>query len=144
VELTLDHVVDSPVGDFFAIVTDPQRRADWNASVRRVELLTEGAPGVGTAWTELTWGLGSFQIEITEMVPDRRFREVTRDRRSELWLSLDLTPVGSQATLVHLEAGGTMRGWRRLPETLMAPLMPWLIGRDLDSAASCDLRGRCP
>ena len=92
-KLGFDHVVTCPATAFWAVISDPARRKEWNASVRSLEVLTPGPPAVGTRWREQTWGLGSFTIEIVEYEPPRRFAEVTVDGRSDLWLALDLTPI---------------------------------------------------
>jgi hypothetical protein len=118
------------------VIADPRRRREWNASVRGIDDVTPGPTAIGTRWTERTWGLGTFRIEVTEYEPDRRFAEVTLGDDSDLWLTVELTPVGAEATLVALRAGGGLSGWRRHLQRLLDPLMPLLIRADLDRAAS--------
>ena len=135
-KLDFEHVVNRSAAAYFAVIADPRRRGEWNASVRSIEMLTDGPPGVGTRWCERTWGLGSFTIEIVEFVPERRFAEVALDDRSDLWLTLELTAIGRGHTLVHVTAGGGMGGWRRLPQALLQPVMPALVRADLNRAAT--------
>lgn len=98
-------------------------------------MLTDGPPGVGTRWRERTWGLGTFTIQVVEFEPPRRFAEATVGGETDLSLEFDLSTVGTGSTLIHLEARGSLSGWRAIPQRWLEPFMGRLIRRDLERAA---------
>ena len=71
----LEHVVGHPVPRVFAVMADVRNRPIWQENTRDVELLTEGAPGVGTRWRETMKGIGTYEAEVVAFEPDRLWIE---------------------------------------------------------------------
>lgn len=61
------------VYDFFA---DPRNRPQWQASLRRVEVLDEGPPRTGVRWVDHVYGAPPFHLRITRMDPGELWAEV--------------------------------------------------------------------
>lgn len=73
VELGID--IDAPAGDIWAVLTDPCRFPEWIKGIQFVEILTEGAYGVGTRYRVTAGKAGrtiEWTVEITKLVPERR------------------------------------------------------------------------
>lgn len=115
----------------FALLSEPVRRPEWQASLRAVEMLTDGPTGVGT---DVTWpGLRPL-MEITCSEPGVRWSECGTWRGVVVDLVLDFTPSVPSGSGTTVTATGTTYA--------AGPLRP--IGRVLDrlgpSAAREDLR----
>lgn len=69
-------VVNRPVSEVFAYVTDVSNLAEWQGGVVEARQVSEGPVGVGTRFTEVRKFLGrriESALEVTEHEPDRRF-----------------------------------------------------------------------
>lgn len=72
VRIAYPHAVE----EVFAVLSDPARRPQWQSSLRRVELLTDGPTGVGTRWYDVTAAPGVRPLmEITRYEPPRVWAE---------------------------------------------------------------------
>ena len=65
--------LDYLVYDYLA---DPHNRPQWQASLRRVEVLDDGPPRVGTRWVDHVVGAPPFHLCITDMEPGDLWAEV--------------------------------------------------------------------
>ncbi|KQY57010.1 hypothetical protein ASD30_12150 [Nocardioides sp. Root140] len=115
----------------FAYLGDPARRAAWQASLRTVELLTDGPTGVGTAWHDVTWPGVRPRMEITVFEPGVRWAERGTWHGLVVDLTLDFVANGA-GTTVRATASTYAPGWRR-------PL-GWGLGLLGPVAARDDLR----
>ena len=93
-----------PVPVVFAYVTEPAHRAEWQRSLKRVELISAGPTRVGTRWRDITWAGMRPVMEITALEPDRMFAERGEWGRFTSSISLRFEPVGHASTRVHVEA----------------------------------------
>lgn len=64
-----------PVERVFAFLADPRNRPRWQASLRKVHMLSEGEPHVGMRWRERPGGLFSFDMEIIALEANRVWTE---------------------------------------------------------------------
>jgi uncharacterized membrane protein len=73
VELAID--INAPVADVWAVLTDPNRFPEWITGIQSVEILTEGAYGLGTRY-QVTAGAGDrtveWTVEITGLESEQR------------------------------------------------------------------------
>lgn len=107
---------DVPVDVAFAYLADPRHRPEWQSSLKRVELLDEGAPRAGQRWLDHTaLGLAP-EMVITRMEPDVLWAETGRWRGIEADLTLGFAPRGAGCRLevsFEVRGAGLLRpvGW---------------------------------
>lgn len=68
--------VAAPRSRVYDYLADPRNRPEWQASLRRVEVLDDGSPHVGTRWVDHVYGAPPFHLRITAMEPDELWAEV--------------------------------------------------------------------
>ena len=105
-----------PVHEAFTYLADPRNRPEWQSSLRRVELLDEGAPHVGQRWLDHTAVGMAPAMELTVLEPDVVWAETGRWRGIEADLTLRFAPYdGGCSVEVEFEVrgGGLLRpvGW---------------------------------
>lgn len=127
--------VDRPVRRVFDYLADPANRPAWQSSLRRVEVLTEGEPRVGTQWYDVTWPGVRPLMEITVWEQDRRWAETGRWHGLEVDLDLELTPLSPSATRVVATTTTRAPGWRRPVGLVLDLLGPAAARSDLRRAA---------
>ena len=81
-----------PVHDAFTYLADPRNRPEWQSSLRRVELIDEGAPRIGFRWRDHTAARVVPEMEITELETDVLWAESGRWRAIEADLTLRFAP----------------------------------------------------
>jgi uncharacterized membrane protein len=147
VEVT--RLIDAPVREVWGVFTDLSRRCDWLSTVTRVEVLTPGRFGAGTAWRETRTmpdgGEVTEEFRVDECSPGRRyvvaspgigadyrmtytFRAVEGGRHAggtEVRAVQDGTPTAPAARLLALVFGG-----------LAARTVEGALRQDLDDLAA--------
>ena len=68
--------VAAPRDRVFAYFSDPVNRPEWQASLRRVDVLDPGEPHVGQRWVDHVYGAPPFHLETTRLEPGRVWAEV--------------------------------------------------------------------
>ena len=116
-QLQCEQVVSMPVERVFAFLADPRNRPRWQASLRKVHMLSEGEPHVGMRWRERPGGLFSFDMEIIALEANRVWTE-----------RLEGAGIAGQIALRFAAEGGTTR--ITVTVTLELP-------RPIDLAAPC-------
>ncbi len=86
---------DVAVGTAFDYLADPRHRPQWQSSLRRVELLDEGAPRVGMRWRDHTAAGVAPLMQITDLDPARSWSEEGRWRFLEATLELVFRPAAT-------------------------------------------------
>ena len=115
----------------FEYLADPRHRPEWQSSLRRVELLDEGAPRVGMRWRDITAVRMAPELTITELEPNVLWAETGRWRAIEADLTLRFAPHrGGCSVDVEFEVRG-----RRLPAAV-----GWAASRAGLFAVRSDLR----
>lgn len=126
-----DLLVDAPVEDVFALLSDPVHRPTYQYSLARVEMLTDGPPRVGTRWRDvLAFGLGTVELEITEFVPNLVWaeRSLTGPMRGDI--RVQFLPVGDKTGL-RFAAEGRIQGVLGRFDTLAGPMFASAVRADL-------------
>lgn len=131
--MELEVVLDAPVERVFAFLADPENRPRWQSSLRRVQVLTEGEPGVGARWREQPLGLGWVELEIVRFERDRAWSERAELALGTFTLTLRFTPEGT-ATRVHVDAELALRGAARLLGPGARLVLPRAFASDLRRA----------
>ncbi len=107
---------DVPVDVAFRYLADPRNRPEWQSSLRRVEVLDDGEPRVGTRWLDHTSVGLTPAMTITALVPDELWWEdgVWRGIRAVLQLHFAPRDGGCRVEFCFAVVGrGVLRplGW---------------------------------
>jgi uncharacterized protein YndB with AHSA1/START domain len=105
-----------PVHEAFAYLADPRHRPEWQSSLRRVELLDDGAPRSGMRWLDHTSVRMAPEMVITDFEPDVLWAETGRWRGIEADLTLRFAPHRDGCTVdaeFEVRGHGVLRpvGW---------------------------------
>ena len=131
--MELEVVLDAPSERVCAVLADPENRPRWQSSLRRVELITNGEPRLGTRWREQPIGLGWVELEIVRFDQDREWSERAELAFGTFTLTLRFTPEGA-ATRVHVDAELALRGAARLLGLGARLVLPRAFASDLRRA----------
>ena len=123
----------APLDVVFGHLSDPERRPDWQSSLRRIEDL-RGDGGVGTTWTDVTAVGARPRMAITEVDPGRVWAERGTLRGIVVNLRLDFAPSGTGTSVTATFDLATVlplwpAGW------VMRRLAPYAVRADLQRAA---------
>lgn len=91
----------------FRYLVDPRNRPEWQSSLLSVTLIDSGDPRVGMRWRDNTMAALRPTMEITELVPFKRWAEVGHWRGVTATLMLRFTAVGAGC---RVGATGTLSG----------------------------------
>jgi Polyketide cyclase / dehydrase and lipid transport len=117
----------------FAVISDPRRRPDWQSSLVRVHMLSQGEPRLGTRWWEETRGGFRFELEITTFEAPRRWAERAKGRHIDAEMDVRFESRGA-ATLLRVEVGVRLYGALRLLKPGIAAFLPGFVRADLRRA----------
>ena len=123
------------VYDFLA---DPHNRPQWQASLRRVEVLDDGPPRAGTRWVDHVYGAPPFHLCITRMEPGEVWAEVGSSGPFTAYGTLlfeDAERDGVEGTVVRCIARVTGRGTSRVLAPFAMLVAAVLVRNDLRRAA---------
>ena len=130
--------VAAPRDKVFAYFVDPVNRPEWQASLRRVEVVDPGEPHVGQRWVDHVYGAPPFHLQTTRLEPGSLWAEVGTSgpfTAEGTLLFVDETRHGVAGTRVTCLARVSARGPAR-PLALGAMLVAALLVRnDLKRAA---------
>ena len=129
----LEHVVGHPVPRVFAVMADVRNRPIWQENTRDVELLTEGAPGVGTRWRETMKGIGTHEAEVVAFEPDRLWIEAADLEAGHGRIEVRFAPDGEleDGTRLVIMVEMSLRGTKRLIEPALGPMIRRQMPSDL-------------
>ena len=129
--------VAAPRGEVYDYLADPHNRPQWQASLRRVEVLDDGPPRPGMRWVDHVRGLRPL-LRITHMEPGELWAEVGNTGPFTAYGTLlfaDAERDGRPGTVVHCIARVHGRGpARALVPFLMAAAVV-LVRNDLKRVA---------
>jgi len=97
--LELSIVINRPVEEVFAFVSNPENNPMWSSVSKEVKITSAGPIGVGTTYRSVVAFLGrrmEGEVEFTEYEPNRSFAQKTRSGP---------VPVESRVTFERVEGG---------------------------------------
>jgi uncharacterized membrane protein len=130
VEVEDEVVVAKPVELVFPFLADPRNRPRWQASLRSVEMLTDGEPRVGMCWRERPGGLVWFELCIIELEPNQLWTERIRGAGIEGQIAMRFAAEGG-ATRIRVAVSLDLPRPLRLGAPLVRTLLPLAARRDL-------------
>jgi len=121
INLDLGTLIDKPVKDVFAFVTNPSNMAKWNSAVVSMEQITPGAVGLGTKFKNVGEMLGrriEGEMEVIAFEPDSKYGFQMNAGPVQVNVTLSFKTVGT-GTKLSLNAQGNPGGLFKLAEPVM-------------------------
>lgn len=122
INLDLGVLIDRPVKDVFAFVSNPSNMTKWNSAVLSLEPLTSGTVGVGSKFKTTGEAMGrriEGEMQIIAYEPDTKCGFQISAGPMQVSLTMSFKTVGT-GTKVSLNAQGNPGGLFKLAEGVMA------------------------
>jgi carbon monoxide dehydrogenase subunit G len=117
----LSTLIDRPVKDVFAFVSNLNNMTKWNSAVVSLQQLTPGTLGVGTKFKSVGEMMGrriDGEVKVTSYEPDSRTGFQMNAGPLQMNVTIGFKPVGT-GTKVSLNAQGNPAGVFKLAEGMM-------------------------
>jgi len=121
INLDLGTLIDKPVKDVFAFITNPANMAKWNSAVVSMEQITPGAVGLGTKFKSVGEMLGrriEGEMQVIAFEPDSKYGFQMNAGPVQVNVTLGFKTVGT-GTKLSLNAQGNPGGLFKLAEGVM-------------------------
>ena|SRR5678815_5080083 len=121
INLDLGVLIDKPVKDVFAFVTNPNNMSKWNSAVVSMQQITPGAVGVGTKFKNVGEMLGrriEGEMQVVAFEPDTKYGFQMNAGPMQVNVILTFKTVGT-GTKINLNAQGNPAGVFKLAEGVM-------------------------
>jgi len=121
INLDLGTLVDKPVKDVFAFVTNPANMSKWNSAVLSMEQITPGAVGLGTKFKNVGEMMGrriEGEMQVVAFEPDSKYGFQMNAGPMQVNVTLSFKTVGT-GTKLSLNAQGNPAGVFKLAEGVM-------------------------
>ena len=122
INLDLGTLIDRPVKDVFAFVTNPKNMSKWNSSVVSLEQITPGAVGMGTKFKsvgEMMRRRIEGEMQVVAFEPDAKYGFQMNAGPMQINVVLNFKTVGT-GTKLNLNAQGNPGGVFKLAEGVLA------------------------
>jgi carbon monoxide dehydrogenase subunit G len=121
INLDLSTLIDRPMKDVFAFVSNLNNMSKWNSAVVSLEQVTPGAVGVGTKFKSVGEMMGrriEGEVQVTSYEPDTKTGFQMNAGPMQMNITISFKPVGT-GTKVSLNAQGNPAGVFKLAEGMM-------------------------
>jgi len=121
INLDLGILIDKPVKDVFAFVTNPNNMSKWNSAVISMQQITPGTIGVGTKFKNIGEMLGrriEGEMQVVAFEPDTKYGFQMNAGPMQVNVVLTFKTVGT-GTKINLNAQGNPAGVFKLAEGVM-------------------------
>jgi carbon monoxide dehydrogenase subunit G len=121
INLDLSTLVDRPMKDVFAFVSNLNNMPKWNSAVVSLEQVTPGAVGVGMKFKSVGEMMGrriEGEVQVTSYEPDTKTGFQMNAGPMQMNVTISFKPVGT-GTKVGLNAQGNPAGVFKLAEGMM-------------------------
>ncbi|MBK9923795.1 MAG: SRPBCC family protein [Anaerolineales bacterium] len=121
INLDLGILIDRPVKDVFAFVTNPNNMVKWNSMVVSMEQITPGAVGMGTKFKNVGEMMGrriEGEMQVVAFEPDSKYGFQMNAGPMQVNVTLTFKTVGT-GTKLNLNAQGNPAGVFKLAEGVM-------------------------
>jgi carbon monoxide dehydrogenase subunit G len=118
IDLEFAVLIDCPVSNAYAFLTNPMNLTRWQENVKEVRAISPGPVGVGSTFAVISEALGrriEGRMEVVEMEPDNSFTFQMTAGPMQLRLQAALKTVGT-GTRLALHAQGEPAGIFKLAE----------------------------
>jgi hypothetical protein len=131
---TVEVPFPGPVSAAYAYLSEPANRPAWQASLWRIEMVTEGPTRVGTQWYDVLPGGVRPLMEITVMQPETVWAEVGKWHGVTALLRLEFEAT-TAGTVVRAVVDVDAPSWRRPIAWVFGAIGPAGVRNDLQRAA---------
>jgi carbon monoxide dehydrogenase subunit G len=121
INLDLSTLIDKPVKEVFAFVTNPNNMSKWNSAVVSLEQITPGAVGMGTKFKNVGEMMGrriEGEMQVVAFEPDSKYGFQMNAGPMQVNVTLSFKTVGT-GTKLSLNAQGNPAGVFKLAEGVM-------------------------
>jgi len=121
INLDIGTLIDKPVKDVFAFITNPVNMPKWNSAVVSMEQITPGAVGLGTKFKNIGEMMGrriEGEMEVIAYDPDSKYGFQMNAGPIQVNVTLTFKTVGT-GTKLSLNAQGNPGGLFKLAEGVM-------------------------
>jgi len=121
IKIELSVVVNRPVPEVFAFVTDPTNNPKWQESLVESRMTSPGPMGVGTQLTDVRKFMGrdiDSKLEVTAFEPNKTFAQKVISGPLKFEVLQTFEPSGN-GTLIKLVAQGEPGGFFKLAEGMV-------------------------
>lgn len=121
INLDLSTLIDRPVSDVFAFVSNLNNMSKWNSAVVSLEQVTPGDIGVGTKFKSVGEMMGrriEGEVQVTSYEPDHKTGFQMNAGPMQMNINISFKPVGT-GTKVSLNAQGNPTGVFKLAEGML-------------------------
>ena len=122
ITIDLSTLVDRPMPDVFAFLSDPLNLPKWQVMIAKIEQVTPGAAGPGSKYKVSAEMMGrkiDGLMEITTFEPPTKFGFTNQAGPMQVTVTITLKPVGTGAKIT-LNALGNPAGVFKIAEGLLA------------------------
>ena len=122
INLDLGTLIDKPIRDVFAFVSNPNNMSKWNSAVVSLQQVTPGEVGVGTKFKTVGEMMGrriEGEMQITAYEPDTKCGFQVKAGPMQVDMTMTFKTVGT-GTKISLNAQGNPAGFFKLAEGVMA------------------------
>jgi len=115
--------VHRPVEETFDYLADLANEPEWNPDASNVRRTSDGPVGLGTIWEEDYARVGHYVTTIDAYDRPRTLGFDARNPRTDAHVVFRFAPAGDSSTEVSCEIELTMKGFMRVVEPLVAPMI---------------------
>jgi len=122
INLDLGTLIDKPVQDVFAFVTNSNNMSKWNSAVVSLQQITPGDVGVGTKFKSIGEMMGrriEGEMQVTAYEPEAKCGFQVNAGPMQVNMTMSFRTVGT-GTKISLNAQGNPAGVFKLAEPMMA------------------------
>ena len=133
INLDLNTLIDHPVKNVFAFVSDLNNMSKWNSAVVSLQQITPGPIGVGTKFKSIGEMMGrriEGEVQVTSYEPDSKTGFQMNAGPMQLNVVFSFRPVGT-GTKVGLSAQGNPAGVFKLAEGILQGRVKSLMEENL-------------
>jgi len=128
--------IERPVEKVFDYVADLENEPEWNPDASNVVRVSDGPVGLGTEWEEDFARVGHYLTTIARYERPSVVEFDARNPRTDAYVAFRFAPAGENATDVSCDVRLTMKGFMRLVERLVMPM----IKREIETSRPETLR----
>jgi carbon monoxide dehydrogenase subunit G len=133
INLDFSTLIDKPVKDVFAFVSNPNNMSKWNSAVVSLQQVTPGAVGVGTKFKSMGEAMGrriEGEMQVTAYEQDSKCGFQLQAGPMQMNLTMTFKTVGT-GTKLSLNAQGNPGGIFKLAEGMMTAQIKSLMEGNL-------------
>jgi len=138
INLEFGTLIDRPVKDVFAFVSNPNNMSKWNSAVVSIQQVTPGDVGVGTKFKTVGEAMGrrlEGEMQVQAFEPDTKCGFQLQAGPMQMNLTMSFKTVGT-GTKLSLNVQGNPSGVFKLAEGVMTGQVKSLMQGNLDKLKS--------